>query len=329
MGQSELGAYINEDEASSRPATAEAAAVAGADDTTTEIADERFSPIGERIDIAVMQVDYTVEGRGDDEHPVVHIAGRTDENELVHARVFGFRPYFYAPATEATEERLQQYDRITGWQSRDENGDPYESIRGEQLVKVFGQTPRDVGQIRDEFDHYEADILFPNRLLIDKDITSGVRLPARDAETTSDRRTLRIHHEEIEAVDVDADPRVNIFEIEVDDRSGFPEDGEETIICIASHDSYRDEYVLWLYDAPTGPTPPDSLDEYEPLGESPEENTELTVEIRAFETEEAMLDGFLGYIEQTDPDVACGWNFTDFDAPYLLDRLERLDPNAE
>ena len=335
MGQSELGQYV-EDE--SRPAAAEAQAVAGAGERETQApAGERFTAVDGTVDIAVMQVDYTVEGRGDDEYPVVHIFGRTAENESVHVRVLEFRPYFYAPVEEATDQRLRQYDRITGWEKTDERGDPYESIRGERLVKIFGQTPRDVGQIRDEFDHYEADILFPNRLLIDKNITSGVRLPAREVESErggrtgsddgddSDRRTLRVHHEEITPIDVAATPRVNTFDIEVDDRAGFPEDGEEAIICIASHDSYRDEYLLWLYDPPAGDGEiPEQLDGYEPI-----ERTDIDTDIRSFETEAAMLDAFLEYIDRTDPDIACGWNFTDFDAPYLLDRLEVLNPDTD
>ncbi|MFT4945119.1 MAG: DNA polymerase I, partial [Halovenus sp.] len=331
MGQSELGQYTDAE----RPAAAEAQAVAGTGERETTTG-ERFQAVEETVEMAVMQVDYTVEGRGDDEYPVVHVFGRTADGDLVHARVLEFRPYFYAPAGEATEERLRQYDRITGWERADEGGQPYESIRGERLVKIFGQTPRDVGQIRDDFDHYEADILFPNRLLIDKDITSGVRVPAREIESGDDRQTLRVHHEELSPVDVDATPRVNTFDIEVDDRSGFPEEGEERIICIASHDSVRDEYVLWLYDPPEGTDPPAELTGYTPIQAREDtddsehrDDVDLDVDVRVFETEGGMLDAFLGYIEETDPDVATGWNFTDFDAPYLLDRLEVLTPETD
>ena len=328
MGQSELGNYVTDDE---RPAAAEARAVAGADDETP--AGDRFQQVEETVELAVMQVDYTVEGRGDDEFPVVHVFGRTTEGDLVHARVLEFRPYFYAPAS-VSDERLRGYDRITGWERTNEDGEHYESIRGEQLVKIFGQTPRDVGQIRDDFDHYEADILFPNRLLIDKDITSGVRLPVREITTGDDKQTLRVHHDELEPVDVDATPRVNIFDIEVDDRSGFPEDGEEPIICIASHDSRREEYILWLYDPPAGVDPPTELAQYTPIQAREDTDGETTavdldVDVRSFETEAAMLDAFVRYIEETDPDVASGWNFTDFDAPYLLDRLEVLNPETD
>ncbi|WP_267162295.1 DNA polymerase domain-containing protein [Halovenus salina] len=334
MSQRQLGDYGggNPDE---RPAE-EAEAVAGnsSDEVSyVDTSDALFPDVEETVDIGVMQVDYTIEGTGDDEHPVVHVFGRTFEGDLVHVRVLEFRPYFYAPAENITEGRLMEYDRITGWDQTDEDGEPFESIRGERLVKIYGQTPRDVGQIRDEFDHYEADILFPNRLLIDKDITSGVRVPKRALDRGGDRLTLRAHHEELEAADVDATPRVNTFDIEVDDRSGFPEDGEEQIICIASHDSTDDEYILWLYEAPDGETAPETLADYDPIEtdsrEASEETADLSVDIRRYSTEEEMLESFLDYVETTDPDVLTGWNFDDFDAPYLIDRLDVLNNGTE
>ncbi len=335
MGQSELGDYGGGSRDDHRPKAAEAAAVAGngTQQVTVDTDDRRFPPVDERVELAVMQVDYTVEGSGNDEYPVVNVFGRTAANDLVHVRVHEFRPYFYAPAESVTEGRLMEYDRITGWEKTDADGDPYESIRGERLVKIFGQTPRDVGQIRDDFDHYEADILFPNRFLIDKDVTSGIRVPKRTVDDGTDRLTLRVHHQEVTPVEVDADPRVNTFDIEVDDRSGFPEEGEEQIICIASHDSYDDEYILWLYEAPGGERAPDRLDDYEPIEterrQDGEGETELSVDIRRYGTEEEMLEQFLDYLEATDPDVTTGWNFDDFDAPYLIDRLERLDGTTE
>ncbi|MEF8881635.1 MAG: DNA polymerase domain-containing protein [Halapricum sp.] len=296
----------------------EAAAVAGGESVVPDVVEAeefRYPDAESTVELAVIQVDYTVEGSGDDEYPVVHVFGRTPgDQELVHVEVYEFRPYFYAPTANLDFDDLRSRDRITGWETG------YESIRGEELTKIFGQTPRDVGQIRDEFDHYEADILFPDRLLIDKDITSGVRIPERRTEDG----TIRIPHDEIEPADIDAEPRISTFDIEVDDRSGFPEEGEEPIICIASHDSYRDEYVLWLYDAGEGAEVPDRLDGYEPL-----EDDDLGADIRVFDEEPAMLDAFVSYMEETDVDITTGWNFSDFDAPYLIDRLEVLDPTTD
>ncbi|MFC6826282.1 DNA-directed DNA polymerase [Halopelagius fulvigenes] len=277
--------------------------------------DIKFPDADGTVELAVTQVDYTVEGSGRTEYPVVHVFGRTPENETKHVRVLGFEPYFYAPTETLSDDKLDK-SVIT----RTEEG--YESIRGEELTKICTRTPRDVGQIRDEFEHFEADILFPNRLLIDKDIRSGVRVPAREL----DDGTIQIPHDEIEPADVDADLRVNTFDIEVDDRSGFPEEGEEPIVCLTSHDSYRDEYIAWLYNAPEagdGVESPAGLGDYEPL------QSDTDVEIRAYDREDEMLHEFVSYIEETDPDVLTGWNFEDFDMPYFLDRMEVVDPTSE
>ncbi len=308
MTQSGLGDFAGTDD---RPA-AEAHAVAGNDDSAAHVVDDDTDWLPDsqgEIELAVTQVDYTIEGYGDDETPIIHVFGRTEDDEHEHVRVVGFRPYFYAPTETLDDEKLSD-DRLTG----SEEG--YQSIRGEELTKIYGRTPRDVGNIRDQFVHYEADILFPNRFLIDKDIKSGIRIPER----RRDDGAIVVQEAEVETADVQANLRVHTFDIEVDDRSGFPEDGEEPIVCLTSHDSYDDEYIAWLFDAPDGDADlPDDLPGYEPLRD------DADIEIRTFEEEEAMLAEFLDYIEETDPDVLTGWNFEDFDAPYFLDRLERLE----
>jgi len=309
MNQADLSQFSGADDVD-RP-EAEAVAVAGdAVQSVGEVIDAselKFPDPDGTIDLTVTQVDYTVEGQGADEYPVVHLFGRRADGTAEHVRVLGFEPYFYAPTASLDDDDLDR-DVIT----RTEQG--YESIRGEELTKICTKTPRDVGNIRDEFDHFEADILFPNRLLIDKDISSGVRVPVRRLESG----TIQIPHGEIEPVDVPTDLRVNTFDIEVDDRSGFPEEGEEPIICLTSHDSYRDEYLVWLYEAPEGDGAiPTALDDYDGLDE-------MDVEVRTFDSEAGMLDAFLAYIEETDPDVLTGWNFEDFDAPYFIDRLQVL-----
>jgi DNA polymerase I len=265
------------------------------------------------VDVAVTQVDYTVEGVGDDEEPVVHAFGRTpDDRAVVHVKVYGFRPYFYVPVGDVDEEVIAEMDALTGFREVDADGEPYESIRGERLAKVFGKTPRDVGNVRDQFEHYEADILFPNRFLIDKDVKSGIRVPA--AWASDDERVVRVHHEDVEPVEATVTQRVNTFDIEVDDRNGFPEDGDEEIVCITSHDNYRDEYVCWLQipDATGERAVTDDLD-YDPIPES------IDYRVETFDDEEAMLEAYLDYVsEDTDPDVITGWNCLPADSEVLM-----------
>ena len=315
-GQRSLGDFGTD-----RPA-AEAAAVVETPSTERVVDPSRDSlpePTG-TLELGIMQIDYTIAGSGEEERPIIHVFGRRQDGTAEHVRIHGFEPYFYAPAAAVDEEDLLQYDRITDWTETDDDGDHFESIRGEQLVKIYGQTPRDVGQLRDEFEHYEADILFPNRFLIDKDLQSGIVVPKRRQEDDS----LVAHHSEVEPTAFTAPPRVCMLDIEVDDRRGFPEDGEEPIVCLTTHDSRTDEYIAWLAAAPAGEgTPPEAVPDYDPLSE------EATITVRSFDSEPAMLEALIGYIEDTDPDVLSGWNFTDFDAPYLLDRLDVLDDRSD
>jgi DNA polymerase I len=313
----------------------------GRDARVVDLDEERFPAAEDTLKLAVTQVDYTIAGSGRDERPIVHVFGRRPDTSptapSVHVRVHDFEPYFYTPTATLDDAKLDR-DVIT----RAEDG--YEGIRGEALTKVCARTPRDVGQIRDEFDHFEADVLFPNRLLIDKDIQSGIEVPDRrvgrgkgsegndgtesratsgGGENGDERIAIDVHHEEITATDAEASPRVLTFDIEVDDRSGFPEEGEETILCLTSHDSGAGEYTTWLYESPTGEgITPGDLADYEPIEAGGP--SEFDVSIRAFDSEEAMLEAFVEYVRRTDPDVMTGWNFGDFDAPYLLDRLEEL-----
>jgi len=346
-GQTDLGGFGDagdETEKTQRDVAAEARAVAGPGHDTDRVVDPGREALPEAegtVEMTVTQVDYTVVGSGREERPVVHVFGRTADRKEEHVKVLGFRPYFYAPTETLTDEKLDR-DRITGWEETDENGQPYESIRGEHLTKIFAQTPRDVGRMRDEFDHYEADILFPNRLLIDKDIRGAVRVPER----RGDDGAIVVSHTEVEPGDVSAAPRVLTLDIEVDDRRGFPEDGEEPIVCMTTHDSYDDEYVLWLYEAPdwdgsagvgddaargtatdggtagtddrggAGPEPDADLDlrlaDYEPI------RGEIDVDVRTFGDEAVMLDALATYVEEKDQDVLTGWNCLPADSEVLM-----------
>lgn len=98
--QSTLGSWSDGEE-DDRP-DGEAKHVAGNGGQHADVVDideERFPPTDGRVAFSVTQVDYTVEGYGDDEFPVLHVFGRRETSgdadpEPVHARVYGFQPYF-------------------------------------------------------------------------------------------------------------------------------------------------------------------------------------------------------------------------------------------
>jgi len=318
-------------------AAQEAAVVAGGGrghvSDVVDVDEAKFPESTGTVDLMITQIDYAVEGYGSDEYPVVHVFGRRpaehvdgEDDAVEHLRVLGVEPYFYVPTSDLDRDPVEEYDVVIGTREETPDGEPFESIRGEPLTRIVTRTPRDVGSIRDDFaTTFEADILFPNRFLIDNGINGGIRVEERRLD--DGEGTIQVHEGMLEPADVDAEMRVNTFDIEVDDRRGFPEDGEEPIICLTSHDSYDDEYVVWLYDAPEAEIPPpEDLPDYEGIVD---EGEELDFRVRTFDEEAAMLDAFVEYIDETDPDLLTGWNFEDFDAPYVLDRLEVLDDGSQ
>ncbi len=340
MTQSDLSTFSASGEADDAAASnvGDAAAVVagnggGRISEVVDVDDAKFPESTGTVELMVTQVDYTIEGSGREEHAVIHVFGRREDGTHEHVRVLGFEPYFYAPTDTLETPPEEEYDVVVDSREADPDDEPFESIRGERLTKIIARTPRDVGQIRDDFDHYEADILFPNRFLIDKGINSGIEVSERrlgdsddsNGDTGADEtRTIQVPYTEVVPADVDSDLRVNMFDIEVDDRRGFPEDGEEPIVCLTSYDSFDSEYITWLYEAPDGEGEiPETLPEYDPYQD------DIAVDVRTYDSEAAMLDAFISYIESTDPDLLTGWNFEDFDAPYFLDRLDVLDTRTD
>ena len=334
MTQSDLSTFSASGEADDGAASdaGDAAAVVagnggGRISEVVDVDDAKFPESTGTVELMVTQVDYTIEGSGREEHPIIHVFGRRADGTHEHVRVLGFEPYFYVPTDSLDTPPQEEYDVVVDSRETDPDGEGFESIRGEQLTKIIGRTPRDVGEVRDEFDHYEADILFPNRFLIDKGINSGIKVSERrlgSDDDTDGPATIQVPHTEAVPADVDSDLRVNIFDIEVDDRRGFPEDGEEPIVCLTSYDSFDEQYIAWLYEAPDGDGEiPDELPDYDPYQD------DIAVDVRTFDSEAAMLDAFIDYIDDTDPDLVSGWNFEDFDAPYFLDRLEVVDKRTD
>lgn len=293
------------------------------------------------LHLSVTQVQQTIEYVGGDQKPIIHLFCRTigGNREYKHVRVKGFEPYFFVPASNPARE-IKQNSAVVGVQSG------YESLRGEPIKKVTTETPYQVGMIRDDFDKtYEADVNFANRFIIDKKIKNGVEIEIPADKMNNE--TITVHESEVTGTTVDTiSPRVCMFDIEVEDRNGFPEpeDADEEIISIVAHDSYNDEYVLFLqHDKPEETIQSfdveydshdnnryvhygdvhdgDVTEGYDPINDgSIGEKTHLFVSY----TERDMLRAFATYIESADPDMLSAWNLDGFDAPYLYNRYEHL-----
>ena len=252
------------------------------------------------VTLAINQVEYSNSPNG----PVIHIFGRGADRKAARIDVTGFRPYFYVPAHEAEEKDLPPQATL-------EPETEYRSIRGEPLRRLYTQRPGDVRDVRDRYRHFEADIPFATRFMIDSGLTGGVCAPA----TTADYHELR-------PADVDAPARICVMDIECEDERGFPDPQRDAITCITCHDSFDDDYTTFLLAG--GGMPADITEKERSGGQKNGCFRKGTHTICTFDDEVSLLRAFAAYIAARDPDVLSGWNFVEFDMPYITGRMEKL-----
>jgi DNA polymerase I len=253
--------------------------------------------------IDINQVEYSVGPDG----PIIHIFGRDAGRIPRHLQVTGFRPYFYAPATQVDA-------RAHPLQITIEEGATYRSIRGETLRRLYTLKPTDVRELRDRYSHHEADIPFTTRFMIDRSLTGGVCAPS-----------LICPYQELRPAEVSCPARICMLDIECEDERGFPEPARDAVICITCWDSYLGDYRSFIFSPGTGHCDLSVLSTRDGLS-----NGCFCAgkhEILTFQNERAMFEAFSAYIRDRDPDILSGWNFLDFDLPYLVKRMEVLGLN--
>ncbi len=251
--------------------------------------------------IAINQVEYSNSPDG----PVIHIFGRDTTGKSFRLDITGFRPYFYVPAEQAQNIPLPPQATL-------ETGTTYRSIRGEELRRLYTQRPGDVSDVRERYRHFEADIPFATRFMIDTGLTGGVCVPQETAD-----------YREITAAEVDAPARLCILDIECEDERGFPDPQRDAITCITCYDSFDEDYTTFLL-APDGRMPPAIAGKAADGGYANGCFRNGTHTVCPYADETAMLRAFSAYLAARDPDVLSGWNFVDFDMPYITGRMEKL-----
>ena len=254
--------------------------------------------------ISINQVEYS-SGEGG---PTVHVFGRDEKGASRKLDVVGFRPYFYAVIGSVNPKYLPPGITI-------DTTKLYRSIQGETCARIYTENPGDVRNIRDKFDHREADVVFTSRFQIDTGLKSGVTYPLDTCDV-----------KEIAPVDVNYPARVCIVDIECSDERGWPDSEKDPIICITCHDSFDDTYVTFLL-AKNHPGAGKEIDSQKPLANGCFDKTNHA--IGTFTSETALLKAFSQYIRSRDPDILTGWNFTGFDMPYILGRFAALHINPE
>ncbi|MDD1693747.1 MAG: DNA-directed DNA polymerase, partial [Methanoregula sp.] len=109
-----------------------------------------------------------------------------------------------------------------------------------------------------------------------------------------------------------------------EDERGFPDTQRDKIICITCYDSFDNDYVTFLLASGGTGTPADIVKKEAEGGLRNGCFRKGTHTICTYAEETAMLRAFAAYLLERDPDVLSGWNFVDFDMPYITGRMEKL-----
>ncbi len=183
-------------------------------------------------------------------------------------------------------------ERITNFKPyfyiSDPNGQ-YNVFDGSKCSKIYTDLPEQIKEQRDRYTcHYEADVRYNNRYLTD-------------------------------CVDVLEPTKYKCLYLDIEvDNSGKiprPEEAQDIIICIGVYDNLTDSYSTFIHRN-------DFI-----------EGSQSTIfddrlhEIFYYKNEKLMLEGFINFFKDSEPDITTGWNLISFDMLYLLNRLINLEMN--
>ena len=299
--------------------------------------------------LKLITLEYTNKSDGNIiEEPVIELFCRDEKGRRRQIDVENYYPHFLVTESEFSAKKkellsdgrvrkIEADERILSDQEK-MNGavepvaePPKETLDGRDLVKIYTVVPGDVGDLRENFEeHFEADVFFTNRFLIDSEITLGLRVPK--GVSTVDFEDI----EPIEGEDLpEIKPRLLTVDIEVWSGGSFPdpEDPQKPVTAITAHDSFTDRYFC-------GVLHPDTVEQgwshswpdVEQIEwELPEGVDENLCEVTVYHSEQSLLGSFIEFTKTVDPDLMTGWNSSrneigsGFDYPYIINRCERIN----
>lgn len=301
----------------------------------------------DRESLKLVTLEYTnVEDGNFVTEPVVELFCRDEHGDRRQINVHDYAPHFCVTEDEfvAMKDQLLRDQRVRAVTADERilseteqlNGavkavsePPNKTLNNRDLVKIETVVPGDVADLREEFDeHFEADVFYTNRFLIDAGIKTGLSIPAGETDVSFD---------EIEALDrdetPDVRPRMVTVDIEVWAGDSFPDpiEAAKPVTAITAHDSYTGEYFC-------GVLHPDAVDQGKHHSWDDQQDWELPAGVSStqcsvdvYDQETRLLAGFNNFVKRVDPDLLSGWNSSrneigsGFDYPYLINRCERIN----
>ncbi len=265
------------------------------------------------LDLYMTDIDYE---RAEDK-PVVRIYGRTSEGIPIQLRVDDFLPYIFIPLKkkEQFEKCMEENQVLKEWLVSTEKLAKIKYDGGEtiELLKLVGNRPWEVPKIRELFEkndieHFESDIPFVKRFLIDTSlkglnilrISSAVQDQEKAGGYILRSQTKHIHPSDIDPLRFRKLIHLSL-DIEVDDRD---------VIEFEDLKSYNRRLIALSLCWGT------NQDDYKTHVFCLKEDSD--------EAEKKLLNEFFTLFREIQPDVVIGYNVDAFDFPYIIDRVQKL-----
>lgn len=220
----------------------------------------------------------------------ISVYAKDESSRKRRIKVTGFEPYFHVPQDIYIPDD-RAIERIEG---------DFTSVYGDTLKRITMETPSDVKHFRYKFDkHYEADIPFVRRFLIDTGIRNGFEVP--------DGKKI-VSYKDLVPVDFSQPPLVCFLDIEVYCSTRFPNPSRENekVICATLFDTEHKKYITILLDQTSGE----------------KETVAPGHDLIRVTCEANLLMTLKKYLEWINPDALTGWNIN-FDIDYLVERSKR------
>ncbi|KAF9172191.1 DNA-directed DNA polymerase delta [Mortierella sp. AD010] len=284
--------------------------------------------------------------------PVVRFYGITETGNSVICHVTGFLPYFYVPAPVGFKiENIPAFK--TALETAIEKGNSIVKIEWKLKESIFGyhggekspflkitlKDPKNIAAAKRSIERgisfagfsdftgqtYESNIAYLLRFMIDCKVKGAnwIELPAGTYQVKNDQSSnaqinvetsydkIISHQPEGEWSKI-APLRILSFDIECAGRKGiFPEAKIDPVIQIASMVTVQGESKPFIRNVMVLNTCAHIVGTH----------------TMSFNQEEKLLASWADFVRRVDPDVVIGYNTSNFDFPYLLDRAKHLGVN--
>jgi len=240
------------------------------------------------------------------ERPVVRLFGKTKTGQSVCGFYEGFLPFFYVRGdVEVLREHALKVEKVKKKEvSTNKEADFWKvTIANPARTPEFRDMARATGA-----EVLEADILFKYRFMNDLNVKGLGWVKAEGTATATNTVTVDkpFSIKSLKPLERDADAPLKTLAFDIEcvplKAGNVPESKKDPIIMIsfAFEPSYKGKRVLVI-------------------------STRRGEGTKSFDTEKEMLEEFVRIVNEYDADILTGFNCNNFDVPYILERMAKLN----